>query len=318
MKASTRGFIADKIKLLAVLVTIPAVASIFGGSHHLFELTSHFRLHYAAAFALLLLIFLLIRQWRWSVFATIGVIANAAPAVPWITAPTPPPAPDSTPLRVLLSNVHTANTNTQPLLDLIRAEQPDLIVLEEVDDRWAAELKTLDASYPTSRTVPREDNFGIGIWSRIPLNEIRVVESGTYDVPTITAVATIAGQTIKLIATHPVPPASSDGATARNNHLEEVAKMANQSEIPSVIVGDLNVTMWSPYYTKFEAQSGLKNVRRGFGILPSWPVPFAMAGIPLDHCMVHSSIGVRSVRLGPNIQSDHLPLIVDLAIPRRN
>jgi endonuclease/exonuclease/phosphatase family metal-dependent hydrolase len=38
----------------------------------------------------------------------------------------------------------------------------------------------------------------------------------------------------------------------------------------------------------------------------------------LDHCMVHPSIGVRAVRLGPNIQSDHLPLIVDLTVPRRN
>lgn len=77
--------------------------------------------------------------------------------------------------------------------------------------------------------------------------------------------------------------------------------------------GDLNVTMWSSNYSKLIADSGLANSRKGFGILATWPMFFPLLSIPLDHCLVSPGIGINACRSGPDIGSDHLPLIVELA-----
>ena len=40
-------------------------------------------------------------------------------------------------------------------------------------------------------------------------------------------------------------------------------------------------------------------------------------GIPIDQCLVSRGIQVANVRTGNDVGSDHLPLIVDLAIPQK-
>ena len=83
----------------------------------------------------------------------------------------------------------------------------------------------------------------------------------------------------------------------------------------SILIGDLNTTMWSPWFGRLCAKSGLSSVRRGFGVLPSWPAPLpAFLRIPIDHCLVSDDLVVTGCRLGSPAGSDHLPLIVDLAV----
>jgi endonuclease/exonuclease/phosphatase (EEP) superfamily protein YafD len=90
-------------------------------------------------------------------------------------------------------------------------------------------------------------------------------------------------------------------------------------------MGDLNITMWSPYYRRFVSKTGLWNTRQGSGILPTWrPVkirfwrlPSALSwllALPIDHCLVSPAIAVPQIRPGPDVGSDHLPLIVDLRL----
>lgn len=91
------------------------------------------------------------------------------------------------------------------------------------------------------------------------------------------------------------------------------------------MVGDLNITMWSPYYKRFARQTGLRNARQGFGILPSWPTKETysqispalslLLAIPIDHCLISPEIKVLNIRTGPNVGSDHRPVITDLLIP---
>jgi endonuclease/exonuclease/phosphatase family metal-dependent hydrolase len=75
--------------------------------------------------------------------------------------------------------------------------------------------------------------------------------------------------------------------------------------------------MWSPYYSQLMRDSGLMNARKGFGVLPTWPSHVPFLKIPLDHCLVSADISAAHIRTAEAIGSDHLPLIVDLAVARK-
>ena len=315
MNASVSGFLKDKIRLLAVLILIPASMSLFAPLHWAIELSSHFLPHYCAGLMICSIAMLCLRDRCWSVAAAAGALVVAMPIVPWyFGGDSPQSSSAGTPVRILLSNVYTANTQSDRVLELVKTEHVDLAVLQEVDDRWVNELEPLKATLPEVKAIPREDNFGIGIWSRFKLEQVQVFEMGPFEVPTILVELEVGGNRVALIATHPVPPASEEGARGRDVQLRELAEKAAQSKLPVIVVGDLNTTMWAPTYRRFEKGSGLKNVRRGFGVLPTWPAQFRWVGIPLDQCLVSPEIQVANVRVGKPIGSDHLPLVVDLII----
>lgn len=62
--------------------------------------------------------------------------------------------------------------------------------------------------------------------------------------------------------------------------------------------------------------SGLRNARQGFGILPTWPRWSLLDGlrIPIDHCLVSSTIAVIAIKTTPISGSDHLSLVIDIAV----
>jgi endonuclease/exonuclease/phosphatase (EEP) superfamily protein YafD len=86
-------------------------------------------------------------------------------------------------------------------------------------------------------------------------------------------------------------------------------------EKPAIIVGDLNVPMWSKYYQNAFDNSGLRNTRQGFGVMPTYEPQNFFQAIPIDHCLVSEEIQVVNMRVGPSLGSDHVPIIVDLLIP---
>lgn len=84
-----------------------------------------------------------------------------------------------------------------------------------------------------------------------------------------------------------------------------------------IIAGDLNTTMWSPYYKRLARDSGLANARKGFGILATWPSFYPFLRIPIDHYLVSPEVRVVDLRMGPKFGSDHRPLVADLFVPPR-
>lgn len=119
---------------------------------------------------------------------------------------------------------------------------------------------------------------------------------------------------VSLVATHPVPPSNEDYFLSRNSQLDGVAEYVRQVGAESIVMGDLNMSMWSPYYRKFIDRAKLRNTRQGFGIQPSWPTNLPILQIPIDHCSITSKLKVSNNRIGKDIGSDHYPLIVDLAL----
>ena len=122
------------------------------------------------------------------------------------------------------------------------------------------------------------------------------------------------GRRLQLVGTHPMIPLGQRNYAARNTQLATVGDLLRRGDGARLHVGDLNASLWDLNYRTLEARTGLRNVRRGFGILPTWPtfLPFAM--IPIDHVLVSGEVGVVDVRTGARIGSDHLPLVVTLTL----
>ena len=194
----------------------------------------------------------------------------------------------------------------------VREARPDFIVAEEVNARWWAAL-TESGEYPYSVSRVREDNFGIALLSRRPIREGRVINSAGRGLPSIIATIDLDGRTLTLIGTHPLPPNGRDYFSDRQTQLRETARIAARQSRPLMLLGDLNTTSWSPIFAELVQVSGLIDSRRGFGIQPSWPVQVPFLLIPLDHCLASPDIIIKDRQTGPNIGSDHYPIIVDFS-----
>ena len=301
-----------------VLLTFVSLLSLVAW-HPYLELTSHFKVQYLMLSSLLLVPLGLLRHRNWVLVALFCVMLQLVEVMPWYVPSAI--APQSHNLRILLSNLYVRNQNPDKILALIEAEKPDIAVFQERDGHWLQSLEPLKTQMPYVFEAPKD----IAVFSRIPLENPTLFGSAKQDL--ISATITVNGRKTRLVTTHPLPPLPSLAAF-RNAELQQVTDYIQKQKAPIVLIGDLNTTMWSPYYKRLKSKTGLKNTRQGYGTLPTWPAPTQFASthpvlaslkpllwIPIDHALVSPEIQVRDTRVGANIDSDHLPFIVDLFIP---
>ena len=110
-------------------------------------------------------------------------------------------------------------------------------------------------------------------------------------------------------------PTESAGPRGRHRSTPELAALADRIGRTSgsqLVIGDLNRTDGSPFFHDFLQISGLRDSRLGFGRQASWPV-WSPYRISIDHAFATSDLAIIDRRLGPDIGSDHFPLIIDVA-----
>ncbi len=300
------------LQAAAVLTIAFSLLTLLPYDHFLLQLFTHFRLQYLVAALLFAVAFALLRETRFAVALAATAALNAAFVLPWYFDRLP--VADGARVKLLQANVLSSNTERHKLLEFIGEEQPDVIALQEVTRAWEATLHALADDYPHSLIESRDDNFGIAILSRLPFTAVTAVDAPPLGYPTIIADIDVDGRALRIINAHPTIPISRALYDSRNRQLENLVELVRLSRGPRVLVGDFNVTMWDLNYRSLEARSGLRNGRRGFGLAPTWPTFLPIAMIPIDHVLVSSDIGVAGLRTGPRIGSDHLPLIISLAL----
>jgi endonuclease/exonuclease/phosphatase (EEP) superfamily protein YafD len=297
-------------------IALCSVLAYFGSWHQVLELLTHFRLQYLLGSLLTLLLYGLAQRRVEILVGLFCVALNAAPIVTWYApaATVTPENPQA--LRVMVSNVLTKNERYDDVVRYVQSVQPDVLVVMELDPKWQQQLARLRSQLPYNIESPSDDNFGIAIYSRYPLQNpvSRDWADGPYAVPSLTANITVNQKTVSLVATHPLPPLKPDYFQYRNQQMVDMANYVKAQTVPTIVMGDLNLSMWSPYYQKFVHDTGFKNTRQGFGIKPSWPANSPLLLIPIDHCLVNPGIQVVRHQVGPDVGSDHYPLVADLKI----
>ena len=86
---------------------------------------------------------------------------------------------------------------------------------------------------------------------------------------------------------------------------------------PTILLGDLNTTPWSHHFRRLLKQTRLLDSLRGHGVQGSWPsfLP-APLRIPIDHVLHSPEVAITGRAIGPDANSDHLPVIVDFGLLR--
>ncbi|GET43528.1 endonuclease/exonuclease/phosphatase family protein [Microseira wollei] len=297
-----------------VLLVVFSLTGYLGEFDYRLDLTSHFKLQYLLAGFCLFFFFLLTKRKVWCIVSIFCILLNLIEVVPWyLPARAYATNPNPQPLRVLQSNVFFKNKQYSEVISMVRAENPDIAFFQEVTDSWAKELEALNDILPYS-IVPQDTNkFGIVIYSKLPLENSSIQDfEGVRR--SIFADVKIQDRVVSVIVTHLTIPITRSSFDRRNKHLTEIGNSVAKIKNPVLVVGDFNITMWSPFYQRFIDRTGLRNARSGFGILPTWPTNMPLLSIPIDHCLVSPTIKVLQLRAGRYVGSDHLPLIADLVI----
>jgi endonuclease/exonuclease/phosphatase (EEP) superfamily protein YafD len=324
------------------LICFVSLAVLAGRSWWMLDLASHFRFQYVVLLSIFSVVLLIASRWREShakqrvpqsskwrfffksqevtfsaVFALFA-LSNWLVIVPqcWVKPQTP--ALTGPKLRVMLLNVQRKNQNTEAALRSIVENDPDLLVLEEVDDHWWAALGALRETYRYHISDCRDDDFGIALLSKLPLTNATIMYLGRAEIPSAAAEVVLPGKLITVVGTHPLPPSSSDGTRHRNEQLVALGNYFRPVTGAKILLGDLNTTPWNHAFRRLLRDSGLIDGSRGFGYKSTWPSFLWPMRIPLDHCLVSADLRVDRFRVGERIGSDHFPVIVDLIVSTRD
>ncbi len=314
-----RKFISIVFWLSLLLGTLAAsfgtLAGFGGRLHWRLDLFSHFRGQYLLFLGPVALVFLAGKK-RWQA-ALAGTFALVNLLLVLSLYAAPPRPPESAPVyRVLLANVYTPNQEHHLVRELIAAEKPDFVVLIEVNERWLDALRLDKIGYAHTISQPRDDNFGIALFSRHLWETAAVQDLGGFGFESVVARFSLAGQPLTLVGTHPPPPRNAGWTAMRNEQTLEAVRFAASQPGNAIVLGDLNITSWSPYFPALLLAGGLSDSRVGFGVQPSWPAHYpAFFRVPIDHILVSPGVNVWHREVGPEIGSDHLPIILDFSMP---
>lgn len=222
--------------------------------------------------------------------------------------------PDQQVFRVIQANVHVANPSPSKLLSWVREEQPDVLVVEEVSPAWKAKLESVPG-YRYHQVLPSSDSFGIAVLSRHPMRVLApngpATREAMFKTTDIDVEIEWQGERVRVLATHPMPPIRSYLDALRDKYLAESAQSLGGASDPSLLVGDFNATPWSG------AAVGIRRAGLDFSsaLIPTWPAMFGVfAVIPIDHVVINKRWGVVNRQRGPDIGSDHFPIMVDLVL----
>jgi endonuclease/exonuclease/phosphatase (EEP) superfamily protein YafD len=297
------------------LLSLLALGARFSG---FLELFSHFRVQYLLLQAVAL-VWLLARQ---RPAAAALVAATAIPHVAAVAAYLPglvrPPADaDAGGLHVVAWNLQYNNDDFPRSLAYLRGTGADVLVLSEFTPRAQQRLAALTADYPFQAYRPQWDAWGIAVYSRVPVESFADVDLDGGRSAQLRVRLRTADGPLDLYAVHLASPTQSGRIALQDRQLAALAATLRAAGdaapgVPRVVVGDLNLTPYSPRFGRLLADAGLADARQPFGphvTWPTWPVPL---WIPIDHCLVAGPVRATAVTTGPATGSDHRPLEVRL------
>jgi endonuclease/exonuclease/phosphatase (EEP) superfamily protein YafD len=304
-----------RLAVLAIplLVAAGTIASFLGAYWWVFECLAHFRPHWAGLSLLTLAYCSAVRSRLAGVIALVCLVVNTAPLAPYLFAYDTASALTRS-VRVMSANLHGDDRALRRLQALIAQEQPDIVLLTEVPPSFPAVPLNLFPQYPET-FFSRHGAFEVVLLSRWTVKDSHL-DRRLAQLPILTTELCDPenpATCLNVIGLHGARPF---GRTVqwRDVQLERAAEVAAAlADQPVLLMGDLNVTPWSPVFARLLDAGNLRDASRARGLTTTWPASCLWCGVLIDHILVNPKIAVIQSRVAADIGSDHRPVVAEIA-----
>lgn len=241
-------------------------------------------------------------------------------------------------IRIVSINLEQLYLRDETLTRYLEEIDADILVFQEVG-WWWQEKRLAEPGNPQVINLadPIPGHFYNGelgdivVFARFPITDAKtIMVEGTpvrgRAVPNefLSLDLSVDGIPLKLFALHPASPRNRPYWNDRQAYFEALAAVSgfeiDQSGGPAVLIGDWNLSPWSYHFKSFLERRDLvtafnssipQTTRFFFDYRLSW-----FLGAIVDHVAVTRDLDISGVELGPDIGSDHVPLVVDILMPR--
>lgn len=290
-----------------------------GEAGWLFELLAHWPKH------LFLLAFVIavgaaaLRLWRPAALASITAALNAALVLGVGNFALPQKAPEGAVLvKIVSANVHRSWHALGKVVEMGRAYGADVIsIYEAPEDLTDARLAEL-FPHMLLQAMPSWTPLGHRLFKR----SLIVARAGARDEVVVRpfeyangvnlrlALSTVAGD-VQIVAGHPPSPGLPNQMFDRNRQLLRLGD-GLVTQAPFIVMGDFNTTPWARIFAAIPGRRAGDPRLEG-----SFPADLGPFGLPIDHVMFGGGLRLVDYQVGPDIASDHRPLLATFALPAR-
>lgn len=173
-------------------------------------------------------------------------------------------------------------------------------------------IKVKFKDYPFQNLFP---NYGgIGMVSKLPFADTQVRLSTFRNRPRMLSTIILKnGRRLSLLTVRPTIPLNKEAFDGRNLDFELYAKDLATIKSSKVLIGDLNCTPWSYYYSKLCAEAGLVGCNSGKGPANTWSQGgMLLPLLPIDQCLTSDDLATTEFKVEGPAGSDHRPILVEI------
>lgn len=316
--APRRPWLLWAARLFLAGAVLGTVAPLANRLHPLVDLAGQFLVQVSVVTVLGLGVAMILRD-RWSGILLAACFATQILQLQPHMAPHPPgaqasasAAPGSGALKIVHLNLWGRNRDAAAVLAFLDREDPDIVALVEVTPTWRAALRPLRQRYP-HRLECLERRCDTALFSKLPFAAGRAAFDRPGGFPMVEARLDLADGPLTIFGAHLARPFYGPLGTQFDQARRLAARIAG-ADGRKVLVGDLNAVPWGAVVDELSDRAGL--VRLG-GLEGTWPAMLPWpAQIAIDHALADPSLAQAPLRIGPDVGSDHLPVIVELPVAK--
>lgn len=222
-------------------------------------------------------------------------------------------------LRCVSANLLQGNEELGEIERFIRESNADVLVFQEVSPAHANMMKGLKELYRGQLIRGKKDSKGAALLTKLPSRNLHFEAfPGQKTVGAVIVEIQSGDQWVTVLGVHSHKPTNAHHAEEQGRYFKWLADKCNEAEKigPVVLMGDLNSTPWSAGFQHFTKHSRQLNAGSGVLFGATWNV-VSIQRLLIDHCFVSQGVALLERKIGPDIGSDHRPLMVELRLPAR-